>query len=192
MPKSRANFSTRPLFHGSPPRPFPIIQDYASTTTEDFRHRFRRPRHRRRRRRPRPAPRPPKCASRAPAKNPWFRSKTRSSPPPKPICAGTRRPGLRRRRPDERPPPAGLDPAHPRSRQDPGRRSTVSGRPHPTLKGKARDQIHAEIRTAAALPLSARPQPNFSVVSYQAVACVTDTVRAAKAQRQARAGGDAA
>ena len=56
-----------------------------------------------------------------------------------------------------------------------------------SLKGKTRDQIHAEIRTAAATVCKA--QPNFSVVSYQA--CVTDTVRAAKAQLQARI-GDAA
>jgi hypothetical protein len=56
-----------------------------------------------------------------------------------------------------------------------------------SLKGKTRDQIHAEIRTAAATVC--RAQPNFSVVSYQA--CVTDTVRAAKAQLQARI-GDAA
>jgi UrcA family protein len=56
-----------------------------------------------------------------------------------------------------------------------------------SLKGKTRDQIHAEIRTAAATVC--RAQPNFSVISYQA--CVTDTVRAAKAQLQARI-GDAA
>lgn len=56
-----------------------------------------------------------------------------------------------------------------------------------SLKGKTRDQIHAEIRTAAATVC--RAQPSFSVVSYQA--CVTDTVRAAKAQLQARI-GDAA
>ena len=56
-----------------------------------------------------------------------------------------------------------------------------------SLKGKTRDQIHAEIRTAAATVC--RAQPNFSVVTYQA--CVTDTVRAAKAQLQARI-GDAA
>ncbi len=56
-----------------------------------------------------------------------------------------------------------------------------------SLKGKTREQIHAEIRTAAATVC--RAQPNFSVVSYQA--CVTDTVRAAKAQLQARV-GDAA
>ncbi|USQ97779.1 hypothetical protein [Caulobacter sp. RL271] len=56
-----------------------------------------------------------------------------------------------------------------------------------SLKGKTRDQIHAEIRTAAATVC--RAQPSFSVVSYQA--CVIDTVRAAKAQLQARV-GDAA
>lgn len=56
-----------------------------------------------------------------------------------------------------------------------------------SLKGKTRDQIHAEIRTAAATVCKA--QPNFSVVTFQA--CVTDTVRAAKAQLQARM-GDAA
>ena len=56
-----------------------------------------------------------------------------------------------------------------------------------SLKGKTLDQIHAEIRTAAATVC--RAQPNFSAVSYQA--CVTDTVRAAKAQLQART-GDAA
>jgi len=53
-----------------------------------------------------------------------------------------------------------------------------------SLKGKTRDQIHSEIRTAAQTVCKA--QPNFSVVTYQA--CVTDTVRAAKAQLQARAG----
>lgn len=56
-----------------------------------------------------------------------------------------------------------------------------------SLKGKTRDQIHAEIRTAA--QTVCKVQPNFSVVTYQA--CVTDTVRAAKAQLQARM-GDAA
>lgn len=56
-----------------------------------------------------------------------------------------------------------------------------------SLKGKSRDQIHAEIRAAAATVCKA--QPNFSVVSYQA--CVTDTVRAAKAQLQARIGAAA-
>ena len=53
-----------------------------------------------------------------------------------------------------------------------------------SLKGKTRDQIHAEIRVAAQTVCKA--QPRFSVVTYQA--CVTDTVRAAKAQLQARAG----
>lgn len=47
-----------------------------------------------------------------------------------------------------------------------------------SLKGKTLDQIHTEIRTAAQTVCKA--QPNFSVVTYQA--CVTDTVRAAKAQ----------
>lgn len=56
-----------------------------------------------------------------------------------------------------------------------------------SLKGKTRDQIHSEIRAAAATVCKA--QPNFSVVSYQA--CVTDTVRAAKAQLQARMGAAA-
>ena len=56
-----------------------------------------------------------------------------------------------------------------------------------SLKGKTRDQIHAEIRTAAQTVCKA--QPRFSAVTYQA--CVTDTVRAAKAQLQARM-GDAA
>jgi len=56
-----------------------------------------------------------------------------------------------------------------------------------SLKGKTQDQIHAEIRTAAATVCKA--QIRSSVVSYQA--CVTDTVRAAKAQLQAR-NGDAA
>lgn len=51
-----------------------------------------------------------------------------------------------------------------------------------SLKGKTRDQLHAEIRTAAQTVCKA--QPNFSVVSYQT--CVSDTVRAAKAQLQAR------
>jgi UrcA family protein len=55
------------------------------------------------------------------------------------------------------------------------------------LKGKSREQIHAEIRTAAATVCKA--QPRFSAVSYQA--CVTDTVRAAKAQLQARVGAAA-
>jgi UrcA family protein len=53
-----------------------------------------------------------------------------------------------------------------------------------SLKGKTRDQIHAEIRTAAATVCKA--QPRFSAVTYQA--CVADTVRAAKAQLQARMG----
>lgn len=56
-----------------------------------------------------------------------------------------------------------------------------------SLKGKSLDQVHAEIRTAAQTVCKA--QPNFSVVSYQA--CVTDTVRAAKAQLQARVGASA-
>jgi len=57
-----------------------------------------------------------------------------------------------------------------------------------SLKGKTRDQIHAEIRTAAATVCKAQ-NPHFSVVTYQA--CVTDTVRAAKAQLQARMGAAA-
>lgn len=56
-----------------------------------------------------------------------------------------------------------------------------------SLKGKTRDQIHAEIRAAAATVCKA--QPHFSAVTYQA--CVSDTVRVAKAQLQARI-GDAA
>lgn len=56
-----------------------------------------------------------------------------------------------------------------------------------SLKGKSRDQIHAEIRAAAATVCKA--QPNFSAITYQA--CVTDTVRAAKAQLQARIGAAA-
>ena len=56
-----------------------------------------------------------------------------------------------------------------------------------SLKGKTQDQLHAEIRTAAQTVCKA--QPNFSVVTYQA--CVTDTVRAAKAQLQARVGAAA-
>lgn len=56
-----------------------------------------------------------------------------------------------------------------------------------SLKGKTRDQIHAEIRTAAATVCKA--QVRSSVVNYQA--CVTDTVRAAKAQLQARVGAAA-
>ena len=51
-----------------------------------------------------------------------------------------------------------------------------------SLKGKSLDQVHAEIRTAAQTVCKA--QQNFSVVTYQA--CVTDTVRAAKSQLQAR------
>lgn len=56
-----------------------------------------------------------------------------------------------------------------------------------SLKGKTTDQIHSEIRVAAQTVCKA--QPNFSVVTYQA--CVTDTVRAAKAQLQARIGAAA-
>lgn len=56
-----------------------------------------------------------------------------------------------------------------------------------SLKGKTRDQIHSEIRAAAATVCKA--QPNFSIVTYQT--CVTDTVRAAKAQLQARMGAAA-
>jgi UrcA family protein len=56
-----------------------------------------------------------------------------------------------------------------------------------SLKGKTRDQIHSEIRAAAATVCKA--QPRFSVVTYQA--CVTDTVRSAKAQLQARIGAAA-
>ena len=56
-----------------------------------------------------------------------------------------------------------------------------------SLKGKSRDQINAEIRTAAATVCKA--QPRFSVVTYQT--CVSDTVRAAKAQLQARIGAAA-
>lgn len=56
-----------------------------------------------------------------------------------------------------------------------------------SLKGKTRDQIHSEIRAAAATVCKA--QPRFSVISYQA--CVTDTVRSAKAQLQARIGAAA-
>ena len=56
-----------------------------------------------------------------------------------------------------------------------------------SLKGKTRDQIHAEIRTAAATVCKA--QTRYSVAGYQA--CVTDTVRAAKAQLQARIGAAA-
>lgn len=53
-----------------------------------------------------------------------------------------------------------------------------------SLKGKSRDQIHSEIRVAAQMVCKA--QPRFSVASYQA--CVSDAVRAAKAQLQARMG----
>ena len=56
-----------------------------------------------------------------------------------------------------------------------------------SVKGKTVDQLHAEIRTAAQTVCKA--QPNFSVVTYQA--CVTDTVRSAKAQLQARVGASA-
>lgn len=55
-----------------------------------------------------------------------------------------------------------------------------------SLKGKTRDQIHAEIRVAAQTVCKAQ---RFSAVGYQA--CVTDTVRAAKAQLQARTGAAA-
>jgi len=57
-----------------------------------------------------------------------------------------------------------------------------------SLKGKTQDQIHAEIRTAAQTVCKAQ-RPNFSVVSYSS--CVADTVRAAKAQLQARVGAAA-
>jgi len=57
-----------------------------------------------------------------------------------------------------------------------------------SLKGKTQDQIHAEIRTAAHTVCKAE-RPNFSVVSYSA--CVAETVRAAKAQLQARVGAAA-
>ncbi len=56
-----------------------------------------------------------------------------------------------------------------------------------SLKGKSRDQIHAEIRDAAQMVCKA--QPRFSVSTYQS--CVADTVRAAKAQLQARVGAAA-
>jgi UrcA family protein len=56
-----------------------------------------------------------------------------------------------------------------------------------SLKGKTQEQIHSEIRTAAQTVCKA--QPRFSVVNYQA--CVSDTVRAAKAQLQARVGAAA-
>lgn len=56
-----------------------------------------------------------------------------------------------------------------------------------SLKGKTRDQIHSEIRVAAQTVCKA--QPRFSVSNYQS--CVTDTVRAAKAQLQARNGAAA-
>lgn len=57
-----------------------------------------------------------------------------------------------------------------------------------SLKGKTQDQIHAEIRTAAQTVCKVQG-PNFSVVSYSS--CVADTVRAAKAQLQARVGAAA-
>lgn len=57
-----------------------------------------------------------------------------------------------------------------------------------SLKGKTQDQIHAEIRTAAQTVCKAQ-RPNFSVVNYSS--CVADTVRAAKAQLQARVGAAA-
>lgn len=57
-----------------------------------------------------------------------------------------------------------------------------------SLKGKTQDQIHAEIRTAAQTVCKAE-RPNFSVVSYSS--CVAETVRAAKAQLQARVGAAA-
>jgi UrcA family protein len=57
-----------------------------------------------------------------------------------------------------------------------------------SLKGKTQEQIHAEIRTAAQTVCKAE-RPNFSVVSYSA--CIADTVRAAKAQLQARVGAAA-
>jgi UrcA family protein len=56
-----------------------------------------------------------------------------------------------------------------------------------SLKGKSRDQIHSEIRVAAQTVCKA--QPRFSVATYQA--CVSDAVRAAKAQLQARNGAAA-
>lgn len=56
-----------------------------------------------------------------------------------------------------------------------------------SLKGKTADQIHTEIRTAAQTVCKA--QPRYSIGSYQA--CVTETVRAAKAQLQARVGAAA-
>lgn len=57
-----------------------------------------------------------------------------------------------------------------------------------SLKGKTSEQIHAEIRTAAQTVCRVQG-PNFSVVPYSA--CVADTVRAAKAQLQARVGAAA-
>ncbi|PIB93047.1 UrcA family protein [Caulobacter sp. FWC2] len=57
-----------------------------------------------------------------------------------------------------------------------------------SLKGKTQEQIHAEIRSAAQTVCKAQG-PNFSVVNYSA--CVADTVRAAKAQLQARVGAAA-
>jgi UrcA family protein len=56
-----------------------------------------------------------------------------------------------------------------------------------SLKGKTQEQIHSEIRTAA--QTVCKSQPRFSAVTYQA--CVSDTVRAAKAQLQARVGAAA-
>jgi hypothetical protein len=57
-----------------------------------------------------------------------------------------------------------------------------------SLKGKTQTQIHAEIRTAAQTVCKAE-RPNFSVVGYSS--CVAETVRAAKAQLQARVGAAA-
>jgi len=57
-----------------------------------------------------------------------------------------------------------------------------------SLKGKTQDQIHAEIRMAAQTVCKAE-RPNVSVVSYSA--CVAQSVRAAKAQLQARVGAAA-
>jgi hypothetical protein len=54
-----------------------------------------------------------------------------------------------------------------------------------SLKGKTQTQIHAEIRTAAQTVCKAE-RPNVSVISYSS--CVAETVRAAKAQLQARVG----
>lgn len=52
------------------------------------------------------------------------------------------------------------------------------------LKGKTRDQIHAEIRAAA--QTVCKVGQRSTVISYQA--CVADTVRNAKTQLQARVG----